>query len=67
MPAVGTEKLVASQIGTDVVINVEHLKLAVQHAFVKGANDTDGDIEKNGWDFANAIVKQMILNKQKRR
>lgn len=46
MPAVGTEKLVASQIGTDVVINVEHLKLAVQHAFVKGANDTNGDIEK---------------------
>lgn len=67
MPALGIEKLVASQIGIDVVINIEHLKLAFQHAFVKGANDTDGDIEKNGWEFANAIIKQMILNKRNRR
>lgn len=67
MPAVGTDKLVASQIGIDVVINIEHLKLALQHAFVKGANDTNGEIEKNGWDFANAIIKQMISNKKNRR
>lgn len=67
MPELGIEKLVASQIGIDVVINIEHLKLAFQHAFVKGANDTNGDIEKNGWEFANAIIKQMISNKKNRR
>lgn len=67
MPIVGTDVLVASKIGTDIVINADHIKLALQHAFIKGASDNSTDKEKAGWDFAENLIKTMICNKERKR
>lgn len=67
MPTVGTNELVASKIGTDIVINIEHLKLAIQHAFVNGAADNSSNTERAGWEYAKNLTNIMIYNKERKR
>lgn len=59
MPAKSMDEIKVSQIGVDVIIKEDDLKLLLQHAFISGVNFKNGDTEKAGWDYAVAVKKQI--------
>lgn len=59
MPAKSINEIKVSQIGADVIIKEDDLKLLLQHAFIAGVNFTNGETEKAGWDYAVEIKKQI--------
>lgn len=64
MPLVDVNNLKASRIGNDIIIKADHIKLAIQHAFIVGSSFDGGDVEREGWTYANNILEKMILNKK---